>query len=212
MSGTIHLVERNKNNLKTNTSFYSFQKLPKKHNHVEIHFGNLIMIYNDPRRFGFFKFIKSQNELSSFFKNLGPEPFSKSFNCNYVFNYFKNKNKNIKNFLLDQNFVSGIGNIYSSEILYLCKIKPLKKAKNLSFQKCKKIIYFSKYVLNKAIKKGGSTIRDFKNTLGNEGKFQDEFRVYQRENSNCRRKTCNGIIKKKFITNRSTYFCNVCQK
>ena len=212
MSGTIHLLERNKNNFKTNTSFYSSQKLPKKHNHVEIHFGNLIMIYNDPRRFGFFKFIKSRNELSSFFKNLGPEPFSKSFNYNYVFNYFKNKNKNIKNFLLDQNFVSGIGNIYSSEILYLCKIKPLKKAKNLSLQKCKKIIYFSKYVLNKAIKKGGSTIRDFKNTLGNEGKFQDEFRVYQRENSNCLRKTCNGIIKKKFITNRSTYFCNVCQK
>ena len=96
------------------------------------------MIYNDPRRFGFFKFIKSQNELSSFFKNLGPEPFSKTFNYNYVFNYFKNKNKNIKNFLLDQNFVSGIGNIYSSEILYLCKIKPLKKQKIYHFKNVKK--------------------------------------------------------------------------
>ena len=93
------------------------------------------MIYNDPRRFGFFKFIKSQNELSNFFKNLGPEPFSKSFNYNYVFNYFKNKNKNIKNFLLDQNFVSGIGNIYSSEILYYCKIKPLKKSKKFIIAK-----------------------------------------------------------------------------
>ena len=196
MSGTIHLVEKNKKNFKTNTSFYSFQNLPKKHNHIEIHLGNLIMIYNDPRRFGFFKFMKSQNELSNFFKNLGPEPFSKSFNYNYVFNYF----------------VSGIGNIYSNEILFLCKIKPFKKAKKLSLQKCKKLIYFSKYVLSKAIKKGGSTIRDFKNTLGNEGKFQDEFRVYEREHLNCRRKSCNGVIKKKFISNRSTYFCNVCQK
>ena len=212
MSGTIHLIEKNKKNFKTNTSFYSFQNLPKKHNHIEIHFGNLTMIYNDPRRFGFFKFMESQNELSNFFKNLGPEPFSKSFNYNYVFNYFRNKNKNIKNFLLDQNFVSGIGNIYSNEILFLCKIKPFKKARNLSLQKCKKLIFFSKYVLNEAIKKGGSTIKDFKNTLGNEGKFQDEFRVYERENSNCRRKSCNGVIKKKFISNRSTYFCNVCQK
>ena len=66
--------------------------------------------------------------------------------------------------------------------------------------------------INEAIKKGGSTIKDFKNTLGNEGKFQDEFRVYERDNSNCRRKSCNGVIKKKFISNRSTYFCNVCQK
>ena len=212
MSGTIHLVEHNKKEFKTNTSFYSSQTLPKKHNHIEIHFDNSIMIYNDPRRFGFFKFIKSKKKLLKFFKNLGPEPFNKSFNSNYVFNYFMNKNKNIKNFLLDQKFVSGIGNIYSSEILYFCKIRPFKKAKNLSLQKCKKLIHYSKYVLNKAIKKGGSTIRDFKNTLGIEGKFQDEFRVYQRENSNCYRKTCKGIIKKKFISNRSTYFCNVCQK
>ena len=212
MSGTIHLLEANKINLKTNASFYSSQKLPKKHNHVEFHFENLIMIYNDPRRFGFFKIIRTKEALSKFFKNLGPEPFSKFFNLDYVLNYLKNKNKNIKSFLLDQKFVSGIGNIYASEILYLCKIKPFKKAKNLSREKCKKIIYFSKYVLNHSIKKGGSTIRDFRNTLGNEGKFQNEFRVYQRENSNCYRKKCMGIIKKKIISNRSTFFCSECQK
>ena len=212
MTGTIHLLEKNKKNLNTNLSFYNLCKLPKKHNHIEIHFHKFKMIYNDPRRFGFFKFVRNKNNLSKFFKNLGPEPFSKFFNLKYVYGYLKGKNKNIKNFLLDQKFVSGIGNIYASEILYLCKIKPIKKAKNLSQKDCKKIIYFSKYVLKQSIKKGGSSIRDFKNTMGDIGKFQKEFRVYQRENLDCYKYECKGIIKKKYISNRSTFFCSGCQK
>ncbi len=212
MSGTIHLVEESKKNIYTNTSFYNSQKLPIKHNHVKIYFYKLKMIYNDPRRFGFFKLVKNKNELLELFKNLGPEPFSKLFNLGYVRKYLSGKNKNIKNFLIDQKFVSGIGNIYASEILYLCKIKPIKKGKNISVEECKKIIYFSKYVLNKSIQKGGSSIRDFKNVLGYTGKFQKEFRVYQRENLKCLSKKCKGTIKKKIISNRSTFFCNVCQK
>ena len=82
----------------------------------------------------------------------------------------------------------------------------------LSKEECKKIIFFSKKVLNNAIKKGGSTIRDFKNTSGLSGNFQREFKVYQRENLNCLKKKCNGKIKKIFISNRSTFFCNICQK
>ncbi len=212
MSGTIHLVEKNNKNLNTNTSFYSSQILPKKHNHIELYFDKVKMIYNDPRRFGFFKFFHNEEELYKFFKNYGPEPFSQLFNLKYVFNFFKNKNKNIKSFLLDQRFVSGIGNIYANEILYLCKIKPTKKAKSLSKENCRKIIYFSKYVLRNSIKKGGSSIKDFRNTLGYKGKFQKEFRVYQRENLDCDMKGCIGIIKKKIISNRSTFFCSVCQK
>ena len=211
MSGTIHLLEKNRKNYNTNTSFYSFEKLPKKHNHIEINFHKIKVIYNDPRRFGFIKFFENKNDLSYFFKDLGPEPFSNSFDINYIHKKFKDKNKNIKNFLLDQKFVSGIGNIYASEILFLCKINPSKKAKDLSKEDCKKIIYFSKYVLKQSIKKGGSSIRDFKNTEGNSGNFQKEFRVYQRENLNCFKKGCNGIIKKKNITNRSTFFCDTCQ-
>ncbi len=212
MSGTIHLVEEDKKKIHTNTSFYSSQELPIKHNHVKICFNKLTMIYNDPRRFGFFKFVKNQSELLKLFKNFGPEPFSKLFNLKYVLKYFKGKNKNIKNFLIDQKFVSGIGNIYASEILYLCKIKPTKRGKYLSIEECKKIIYFSRHVLKKSIQKGGSSIRDFKNVLGYSGKFQKEFRVYQRENLRCISKQCEGIIKKKYITNRSTFFCNLCQK
>ena len=212
MTGTIHILEKNKKNFNTNLSFYSARQLPKKHNHIEIKFDKINMIYNDPRRFGFIKFFLNKKNLINYFKDLGPEPFSNSFNINYVVNYLKGKDKNIKNFLLDQKFVSGIGNIYASEILFLCKIKPLKKAKNLSIYDYKKIIYFSRYVLKQSIKKGGSTIRDFKNIHGDTGKFQKEFRVYQRENLKCYSKNCMGIIIKKNISNRSTFFCSACQK
>ncbi len=212
MSGTIHLIKKNNLNKFTNTSFYNSPNLPKKHNHVEIQFKDLKIIYNDPRRFGFFKFINNKQDLLNIFNHLGPEPFFKTFNLKYLSSYFFNKKKDIKSFLIDQKFVSGIGNIYASEILFLSKISPTKHAMKLSKKDCKKIILFSKSVLNKAIKKGGSSIRDFKDTAGKTGNFQKEFKVYQRENLNCLRNKCTGKIRKIFISNRSTFFCNTCQK
>ena len=212
MSGTIHLIKKNNLNNFTNTSFYNSSNLPKKHNHVEIWLKNLKIIYNDPRRFGFFRYIKNEQELKKKFENLGPEPFFKGFNLEYLMNYFKNKKKDIKSFLLDQKFVSGIGNIYASEILFLCKINPKKEALKLTKKECKKIISFSKIVLNKAIKKGGSSIRDFKNILGENGNYQKEFKVYQKESGNCPRNKCKGKIKKIVVAKRSTFYCNICQK
>ncbi len=212
MSGTIHII-KNKNNSKlTNTSFYHSPFLPQKHNHVELLFDKFRVIYNDPRRFGFFQLIKNQDDLKKKFQFLGPEPFSKSFNYIYVVNFLKEKNKNIKSFLLDQKFVSGIGNIYASEILFASKINPFKKAKHLNMSDCKKIIFYSKKILLKAIIKGGSTIRDFKDISGVEGGFQKEFKVYQQEGVICKRQGCNGVIKKKILSNRSTFFCVSCQK
>jgi formamidopyrimidine-DNA glycosylase len=82
----------------------------------------------------------------------------------------------------------------------------------LSKKDCIKIISFSRIVLANAIKKGGSSIRDFKNISRENGNFQKEFKVYQRENLNCLRNKCTGKIKKVFISNRSTFFCNICQK
>ena len=211
MSGTIHLINRKNFNKNTNTSFYNPTNLPLKHNHIEFFLKKYQLIYNDPRRFGFFKIFKKK-DLLDFFKNIGPEPLNNKFNINYISNYFTNKKKNIKSFLLDQKFVSGIGNIYASEILFYCKINPFKEAKYLTKLDIKKIKYFSKFVLNKAIKKGGSSIRNFRNVSGRNGKYQNEFKVYQRENLNCLKKECFGKIKKKFISKRSTFFCNKCQK
>jgi len=212
MSGTIHLLDIDKKNIFTNTSFYHSQVLPKKHNHVEIQFDSTKFIYNDPRRFGYFIIFNNKIELKKKFINYGPEPFSSEFNINYIINYFKKKEKNIKNFLLDQKFVSGIGNIYASEILYISKINPTRKAKNLTYKECKKIMFYSRLVLKKAIKKGGSSIRDFYNTNGKMGNFQKDFKVYQRENLRCSKSKCSGTIKKIIISNRSSFFCNYCQK
>ena len=212
MSGTIHIVNNKSVNKYTNTSFYNSPFLPKKHNHVELVFENFKIIYNDPRRFGFFQLIKNNSDLAKRFRHLGPEPFDKNFNLSYVYNFLKGKNKDIKNFLLDQKFVSGIGNIYASEILFLSKINPFKKAKLLSKKECQKIIINSKKILLKAISMGGSSIRDFKDTIGLKGGFQNEFKVYQQEGAKCKNIGCYEFIKKKIISNRSTFFCNSCQK
>ena len=212
MSGTIHIIFDNEKNLITNTSFYSSPILPIKHNHVEIIFENLKIVYNDPRRFGFFQIIKNFNLLKKRFAHLGPEPFNSKFNLNYINSFLKGKEKKIKNFLLDQNFVSGIGNIYASEILFLCKINPNKKGYLLQKKHFRKVIIYSKKVLNHAIKKGGSSIRDFKNTSGKKGNFQKDFNVYERNGLSCKRFKCKGTIQKRIISNRSTYFCNICQK
>ena len=211
MSGTIHLIKnKNRSNL-TNLSFYSSPYLPKKHNHIEIIFDKFKIVYNDPRRFGFFQIIKSIDELKKKFLHLGPEPFDNKFNLKYFQKFIKNKNKSIKNLLIDQKFVSGLGNIYVSEILFLSRVNPNKKAKLLSSKNCGKIIKNSKKILLDAIRKGGSSIRDFKNLDGHHGKFQDNFKVYQREGLNCKRINCKGKIVKKIITNRSSFFCNLCQ-
>ena len=211
MSGTIHLVNFKKKNIFTNTSFYNSPLLPKKHNHIEIFFKDLKLIYNDPRRFGFFQILKNDDQLKKRFKHLGPEPFHSRFSLKYLNDFFKGKEKNIKSFLIDQSFVSGIGNIYASEILFLSKIYPLKKAKLLSDNDCKKIILNSKKILLNAIKRGGSSIKNFRDSNGINGNFQKEFNVYQREGEKCKKSSCTGMIKKVFISNRSTFFCDICQ-
>ena len=212
MSGTIHIVSKKKINKFTNTSFYNSPYLPKKHNHIEIIFDDFKVVYNDPRRFGFFQIIKNNLELNKRFNHLGPEPFSKTFNLTYVLNFFKGRNKDIKSFLLDQKFISGIGNIYASEILFFSRINPFKKASLLNKKECKNIISNSKKILLKAISKGGSSIRNFQDISGSKGGFQNEFKVYQQEGKKCKNYGCSDLIKKKVISNRSTFFCDSCQK
>ena len=132
MSGTLHVVDKNKQKFLTNLSFYQSPNLPEKHNHIHISFDKFKIIYNDPRRFGYFLLLKNKYKLDEFISNYGPEPFNKKFNQTYLKKKLSNKSKNIKNYLLDQKFVSGIGNIYASEILFLSKIYPFKKESLLS--------------------------------------------------------------------------------
>ena len=144
-------------------------------------------------------------------KKLGLEPLSKAFNIKYFENFVKNRKKNIKNLLMDQTFVSGLGNIYVNETLFMSKIKPFRACTDLSKNEIKNLILDIKKVLRISISKGGSSIKDFKNTLGKSGTFQQFFHVYGKENKNCSRISCKGKIKKITISNRSSFYCNKCQ-
>ena len=212
MSGTLHLIKNKNSSKNTNLSFYNSKNLPKNHNHIFFKFNKFTIILNDPRRFGFVKLLKGKENLNTYFSKLGPDPFEKSFNFNYVKKYLLTKTKNIKNTLLDQNFISGIGNIYASEILNCSKINPLKLSCNLNNEDITKMIFFTKKILKLSIKKGGTTINNFHSIKGNYGNYQKEFRAYARDNYRCKNKNCTGLIIKQNISNRSTYMCNICQK
>ena len=210
MSGTLHIIKKKKNK-RTNLSFYHSPTIPLKHNHIEMLFSNFKIVYNDPRRFGFFKYFKFKSNLDFYLSKNGLDPLDKKFNFQYIKDKLKNRNKNIKNILLDQKIISGIGNIYSSEILFYCNIKPQKKGKFIKNEEVNKLLKYSRFVLNKAITKGGSSIRNFKDTKGETGSYQNMFKVYDKENILCPNK-CSFKIKKINISNRSTFYCENCQK
>ena len=212
MSGTLHLLKKKLDFKNTNLSFYKSPNFPSKHNHIELFFDKFKIVYNDPRRFGFLKFLNSKKHLLKYLNNYGMEPLENNFNIRYLKKILNNKDKNIKNILLDQKYISGIGNIYANEILFFSRISPNKQGKNLNINEMKKLLDSSKKVLRKAIKKGGSTIRDFKNTEGKKGSFKDEFKVYNKDGFQCPNSHCEKIIKKITISNRSTFYCPDCQK
>ena len=113
---------------------------------------------------------------------------------------------------MDQKFISGLGNIYVNEILFFSGIGPAKKIKRLTTFEIKKIIKFSKKVISKAIFHGGSSIKNFSSSSGKKGTFQQYFSVYGKKGENCPKVKCKGKIKKIVIANRSSFFCNKCQK
>tara|TARA_Y100000591_G_scaffold333217_1_gene374723 strand:- start:3237 stop:4103 length:867 start_codon:yes stop_codon:yes gene_type:complete len=202
---------------KKEISHLSFYYLPKdhleKHDHLKITLSNnCILIYNDIRRFGFIKIVKTKKIQDNFhIKNLGPEPLSKKFNIRYCEKYVNKRNTVIKNLLMSQKFLSGLGNIYVNEILYLSKINPFKKASTLNKSQLNDIIKYTKITLKKAVMMGGSSIRNFNNTEGDSGSFQNNFKVYAREGLKCKRRSCKNLINKKVISKRSTFFCDKCQ-
>ena len=186
--------------------------LPKKHNHIEIIFSNDIkMIYNDPRRFGYLKLLKKNYLLQKPIINLGPDPFSYKFNFEYINKFIYKKKINIKNLLMNQKFVGGIGNIYANEILYCCKLRPTRIVNQLSKKNILNIILQTRKVLNKAIMLGGSSIKDFKKTDGFSGNFQKNFKVYGKNNVKCPRHDCDGYIQKTLVSSRSAFYCSKCQ-
>ncbi len=193
-------------------SFYNKKEIIKKHNHLEIFFKKHSIIYNDIRKFGFFKICKNNYEKSFHINNLGPDVISKQFNTKYFISFVSGRNLSIKNLLMNQKFVAGLGNIYVNEILYSAKINPNKKSKNLTYDEIKKIIFYATKIIRAAIKYGGSTILNYHNSEGKTGSYQDKFKVYNREGKNCCTPGCKKKIIKKLKNGRSQFYCPECQK
>ena len=214
MTGKFFFI--NQKNTKYKTSFYYDINDDKDKKHDRVIFDlsrNQKLIYNDIRKFGFIKFIKKFNlDQNLHLKNLGPEPLEKKFNLSYFKQYIINKNRNIKDILMDQKFISGLGNIYVNETLFFSGIKPTKKVKNLSESEIRKIIKFTKKILSKAIALGGSSIKNFSSDNGKKGLFQQHFRVYGKKGDKCSKKSCGSNIIKIVISNRATFYCDKCQK
>ena len=214
MTGKFFIM--NKKKIKFKTSFYYNLDNSKssKHDRIVFTFTNkLQLIYNDVRKFGFIKIDFAKNlKTNSHLCLLGPEPIGKIFNFKYFKNYLKGKQRIIKDLLMDQKFVSGLGNIYVNEILFYSKVKPTRKIDKLRDLEIKKIISYTKKILKKAIKLGGSSIKNFSSSSGKIGSFQQHFGVYGKLNNKCSNSDCNGKIEKVILSNRSSFFCSKCQK
>ena len=214
MTGKFFFI--NQKNTKYKTSFYYVinEDKDKKHDRVIFNLSkNRKLIYNDVRKFGFIKFDQKKNvDQNLHLKNLGPEPLEKNFNFSYFKQYIINKNRTIKDILMDQKFISGLGNIYVNETLFYSGIKPTKKVKNLSESEIRKIIKFTKKILSRAITLGGSSIKNFSSDNGKKGSFQQYFSVYGKKGDKCSKKSCDSNIIKIVISNRATFYCNKCQK
>lgn len=199
MSGHLHVTDEN--------------EPIKKHDHFEIQTSEGVIVrLNDTRRFGLVKYYSLDNPPfeNSPLKELGPEPLTELFNSDYLFEKLKKYKKDIKQTIMDNKVVVGVGNIYASEVLFISRIHPEKKANTLSKEQCDVLTQNIKDVLSKAILQGGTTIRDFEGADGKLGYFVQNLMVYGHDGEKC--KECGHIIEKITQGQRSTYFCPYCQK
>lgn len=202
MSGT--LIVQSNNHPLPKYARASLQLFPN-HKRKKARQENLVVLA-DPRRFATFDIVKN----NSFFNKLGPEPLSNSYNTKYLQHKLIKKRISIKDLLLDQTHIAGIGNIYASEILFIARIRPQRIASSLKQGEIVRLVTATKKILKLAIKHQGTTISDYTDTEKRKGNFQNLLKVYDKETLPC--PVCQKIIKKIKQRGRSTYFCSNCQK
>ncbi|KTD75689.1 bifunctional DNA-formamidopyrimidine glycosylase/DNA-(apurinic or apyrimidinic site) lyase [Legionella waltersii] len=196
MSGHLRIVQTN--------------ALANKHDHVDFKLNDgTVLRYCDPRRFGMIVYVESDPFNHPLLTHLGPEPLSQDFNSDYLMQKIQKKSKPIKAFIMDSQIVVGVGNIYASESLFLAKIHPATPAKNLNQEMADLLVSQIKTVLEQAIQRGGTTLRDFYGSDGKPGYFYLSLNVYGRKNKSCYQ--CNTPIDSITIGGRQSAFCPSCQ-
>lgn len=184
--------------------------LPNKFTKVAFVFANGgELFFNDMRMFGYMHVVNEptvQKALSAF----GPEPFSKDFTFTYFSNLFKKrKGTNLKAFLLNQELVAGLGNIYVDEVCWYAGVRPMRRVGTVSMAEQKKLFEGIPKILKEALKHRGTTFRNFLDSSGKKGNYTDFLKVYDRDGQKCKR--CDSIIKKTKIAGRGTHYCPRCQ-
>ena len=183
----------------------------EKHDHFDIEFiDGQVLRLRDPRRFGAVLWLDNHDNNHPLLNSLGPEPLEIDFNAKYLQKALANKTLAIKNAIMDGHVVVGVGNIYASESLFRSRIHPETPANKLSLKSCERLVVEIKNTLQDALNAGGSSLRDFFGTDGNPGYFQQEYFVYARTNEPC--KVCARPIKTMRLGQRSTFYCEHCQK
>ena len=182
----------------------------RKHDHVEFLLSTgFILRFHDPRRFGCLLWQATGAPVHTLLARLGPEPLTELFDAQYLFSATRRRSVAIKNLIMNSHVVVGVGNIYASEALFMAGISPGKAAKRISRKEAARLCDAIKKVLQEAIDKGGTTLRDFVNSDGNPGYFKQSLLVYDRQGEPCR--TCGNAIKQRVLAQRSTYYCSRCQ-
>jgi formamidopyrimidine-DNA glycosylase len=200
----------------------------RAHDHVVFHMSSgAAVVFNDPRRFGYMKIIaRKALEDEPLLKGLGPEPLGNEFDAAMLARACAGKKTSLKAALLDQRVVAGLGNIYVCEALFRAHLSPRRLAATLATKAgqrkgaagaeptdhAKRLVTAIHAVLNQAIKAGGSSLRDHRQTSGELGYFQHSFQVYDREGEKCQSPGCGGIVKRFTQNGRSTFWCPKCQK
>ncbi len=190
------------------------------HDHIVFHMSNGgVATFNDPRRFGCMKLVRrDEMDQEPLLRALGPEPLGNAFDAAMLASACAGKQTSLKAALLDQRVVAGLGNIYVCEALHRAHLSPKRKAATLADRKrapnarADALVDSIRTVLNDAIKAGGSSLRDHRQTDGELGYFQHSFRVYDREGAPCPTDGCRGIVRRFVQNGRSTFYCPVCQK
>jgi len=184
---------------------------PAKHDHVDAELQNGVCLrFNDPRRFGAFLWVDGEMNEHELLSDLGPEPLSDEFTADYLYQRSRERRVAIKNFIMNGHIVVGVGNIYASESLFMAGIHPQRAAGRVSRQRFEGLVAAIRDVLDRAIRRGGTTLRDFVDSEGAPGYFAQELLVYDRAGSDCFQ--CGAPIRQKVIGQRSSYYCPACQR
>lgn len=193
--------------------FHHERLAPEKHDHVILDMETGARIaFNDARRFGAMDlFPTGEDDHHKLLSVLGPEPLGNAFNEAHLIAALKGKTSPIKSALLDQNIVAGLGNIYVCEVLYRAGISPKRKAGQIATTRVAGLVPIIREVLEEAIASGGSSLKDYRQTDGELGYFQHNFRVYGREGAPCPTAGCTGTIRRIVQSGRSSFYCPKCQ-